>query len=78
MQVGTRPGGLRMEMTIIRFLVGGAVASAFSIVGGLFKPTSFAGLFGAVPSVALATLWIVAVREGKYYAGAECRSIQPG
>jgi len=31
---------------IIRFLIGGAVVSVFSLVGGLFKPISFAGLFG--------------------------------
>jgi len=45
-----------MSQTLIRFLVGGAVLSAFAIIGELLKPKSFAGLFGAEPSVALATL----------------------
>jgi len=30
--------------------------SAFAVIGDLFKPKSFGGLFGAAPSVALATL----------------------
>jgi len=45
-----------MSQILIRFLVGGAVVSAFAIIGDLLKPKSFAGLFGAAPLVALATL----------------------
>jgi hypothetical protein len=45
-----------MSQILIRFFVGGAVVSAFAILGDLLKPKSFAGLFGAAPSVALATL----------------------
>jgi len=40
---------------ILRFLVGGAVVSFFAMVGDTLKPKSFAGLFAAAPSVALAT-----------------------
>jgi hypothetical protein len=32
--------------TLVRFLIRGVVVSAFAAVGGLFKPTSLAGLFG--------------------------------
>jgi hypothetical protein len=39
-----------MSQILVRFLVGGAVVSAFAIVGDLLKPESFAGLFGAAPS----------------------------
>jgi hypothetical protein len=54
------------------------VVSAFATVGGLFRPTSFAGLFGAAPSVALATLALAISKNGKDYAGAECRSMMAG
>ncbi len=41
---------------IIRFLVGGLIVSLFAVVGGLFRPRSFSGIFSAAPTVALATL----------------------
>ena len=43
-----------------RFLVGGLVVSFFAMIGGALKPKSFAGLFAAAPSVALATIRIIA------------------
>jgi hypothetical protein len=45
-----------MTEYVVRFLVGGAVVSAFAMLGDVLRPKSFAGLFGAAPSVALATL----------------------
>jgi hypothetical protein len=45
-----------MVQILIRFLVGGAVLSVFAAIGDVLRPKSFAGLFGAAPSVALATL----------------------
>jgi hypothetical protein len=30
----------------VRFVIGSLVVSAFATIGGLFKPTSLAGLFG--------------------------------
>jgi hypothetical protein len=59
-------------------MIGGVVVSAFATAGGLFKPTSFAGLFGAAPSVALATLALTISSNGKPYASAECRSMIAG
>ena len=47
---------IKTARVLIRFLVGGAVVSVFALIGDLVKPKSFAGLFGAAPSVALATL----------------------
>ena len=47
-----------MTEYLIRFLVGGVVVSAFAMLGDILRPKSFAGLFGAAPSVALATLGI--------------------
>ena len=67
-----------MTETIARFLVGGFVVSAFAVAGSLFKPTSFAGLFGAAPSVALATLGLAVAKQGRVYASIECRSMIAG
>lgn len=58
-----------------RFMIGGAIVSAFSLLGGLFKPRTFAGLFGAAPSVALATLALTFRKEGASYAAIEGRSM---
>lgn len=63
---------------LIRFLVGGAVVSFFAVLGDLLKPKSFAGLFGAAPSVALATLGLTMASEGMAYAGLEGRSMIVG
>jgi len=63
---------------LARFLIGGIVVSAFAIFGGLFKPVSFAGLFGAAPSVALATLALAISKQGKAFAATECRSMMAG
>lgn len=67
-----------MSQILVRFLVGGTVVSAFAIIGDLLKPKSFAGLFGAAPSVALATLALTIVTEGAFYAAAESRSMMAG
>ena len=45
-----------MTEYVVRFLIGGLAVSSFAILGDLLRPKSFAGLFGAAPSVALATL----------------------
>lgn len=67
-----------LEQIIFRFLVGGAIVSGFSILGGLFRQRSFAGLFGAAPSVALATLSLTVARSGARYASLEARSMMAG
>jgi hypothetical protein len=67
-----------MTQLVIRFLIGGAVVSVFAMAGGLFKPTSFAGLFGAAPSIALATLGLAIAKDGRLYASTECRSMMAG
>ncbi len=63
---------------ILRFLIGGAVVSCFAVLGDVFKPASFGGLFGAAPSVALATLGLTIAKEGKLYAAVEARSMVAG
>lgn len=63
---------------LIRFVVGGAVVSFFSVLGDVLKPKSFAGLFGAAPSVALATLALTVSTNGVLYARIESRSMIAG
>ena len=63
---------------LVRFLVGGAVVSLFALIGDIFKPKSFAGLFGAAPSVALATLGLTIAKHGHAYAASEARSMVAG
>lgn len=57
-----------MLQILIRFLVGGAVVSIFAAIGDVLRPKSFAGLFGAAPSVALATPGLTIATEGPSYA----------
>jgi hypothetical protein len=67
-----------MIQVLIRFLVGGAVVSIFALIGDVLKPKSFAGLFGAAPSVALATLGLTVAAKGASYAAIEARSMIAG
>jgi hypothetical protein len=67
-----------LKQMLLRFLVGGAVVTAFSALGDTLKPKSFAGLFGAAPSVALATLGLTIATEGTAYAAIEARSMIAG
>ena len=64
-----------MGQLLIRFIVGGAMVSLFAALGDVLKPKSFAGLFGAAPSVALATLSLTILSNGKEYAAVEARSM---
>jgi hypothetical protein len=63
---------------LVRVVAGGVVVSLFALLGDLLKPKTFAGLFGAAPSVALATLVLTVVKEGKEYASLEARSMIVG
>lgn len=67
-----------MLQFLIRFVVGGIIVSAFAALGAIVKPKSFAGLFGAAPSVALATLALTIHASGKQFASAEGRSMIAG
>ena len=60
---------------VIRFLAGGVLVSLFAIVGDVLRPKSFAGLFGAAPSVALATLTLAFWKHGGGYVATEGRSM---
>ena len=62
----------------MRFAVGGTVVSVFALMGDVFRPKSFAGLFGAAPSIALATLGLTIAQKGNEYAAIEARSMMLG
>jgi hypothetical protein len=59
----------------LRFLIGGLVVSLFAVIGDVLRPKSFAGLFGAAPSVALATLGLAFSKHGGDYVAIEGRSM---
>ncbi|HVX75027.1 MAG TPA: DUF3147 family protein [Bradyrhizobium sp.] len=67
-----------MTEYVVRFLVGGVVVSAFAILGDMLRPKSFAGLFGAAPSVALVTLGIAVYRHGAGYAAVQSHAMIAG
>src|ERR1700687_2184426 len=62
----------------VRFLAGGVVVAAFAMLGDILRPKSFAGLFGAAPSVALATLGIAVYRHGAGYAAQQTWAMTAG
>jgi hypothetical protein len=62
----------------LRFVIGGLVVSVFALMGDLFKPKSFAGLFSAAPSVALASLGLAVAKHGTAYTAIEGRSMMIG
>jgi hypothetical protein len=63
---------------LLRFLAGGLAVSIFALLGDVLRPKSFAGLFGAAPSVALATLTLAFAEQGFDYVTAEARSMAIG
>jgi uncharacterized membrane protein (GlpM family) len=67
-----------MTEYLVRFLVGGAVVSAFAMLSDVLRPKSFAGLFGAAPSVALATLGIAVYQHGADYAALQTQAMIGG
>jgi hypothetical protein len=67
-----------MRELVVRFFVGGSIVSLFAVFTDILKPSSFGGLFGAAPSVALATLALTILDQGKAYAAQEGRSMIAG
>ena len=66
---------MHLAELIARFLIGGVIVSLFAVLGEILRPKSFAGLFGAAPSIALATIGITIWAHGKAYAAVEARSM---
>ena len=64
-----------LTQILIRVIVGGIIVSIFAVLSDTLKPKSFAGLFGAALSVALATIVLTVAKEGRNYAAIEARSM---
>lgn len=67
-------GAMLIEL-VARFVVGGALVALFAVLGDIFTPKSFAGLFAAAPSVALATMLLSLHKHGSAYVTTEARSM---
>jgi hypothetical protein len=63
---------------VLRFLAGGLAVSAFAALGDALRPRSFAGLFAAAPSIALATILIALTHDGARFVSLEARSMVLG
>jgi hypothetical protein len=63
---------------LLRFLIGGLVVCLFASLAGMLKPKTFAGIFGAAPSVALATLALTVSQDGTTFAAEEARAMLAG
>ncbi len=60
---------------VARFVIGGTIVSLFAVIAEVCRPKSFAGLFGAAPSIALTTIGIAIAQHGTSYAAVEARSM---
>ena len=67
-----------MPDLVARFLIGGLVVIAFSILGDIFKPKSLGGIFAAAPTIALASITLTAHQHGSAYVSIETRSMIAG
>ena len=63
---------------LFRFLLGGAFVSFFAAVGSVFKPKTFAGLFGSAPPIALVSLAIAFHEHGTAHVARLGRSMVLG
>lgn len=62
----------------MRFVLGGLIVSLFSVFAEMCHPKTFAGIFGAAPSVALVTLGLAFHKDGARYVAIEARSMLVG
>jgi hypothetical protein len=67
-----------MSDVLLRFAAGGIIVCVFAAIGDVLKPKTFAGLFGAAPSVALATLGLTIIKQGAPYAAVESSTMIVG
>src|SRR5579885_521162 len=71
-------GFMMIGTLLLRFFLGGLIVSAFAVLGDMLRPKSFAGIFGAAPSVALASLGIAFATKGGAHAALDGRSMPAG
>ena len=63
---------------MVRAVTGGIIVSLFAALGDVLRPKSFAGLFGAAPSVALASIALTFRSHDVSYVAIEARSMVIG
>jgi hypothetical protein len=63
---------------LLRGMVGGVVVSAFALWGDLLTPKKLRRTIWAAPSVALATMVLTVMKQGKGYVSVEARSMLLG
>ncbi len=59
-----------MQVYLIRFLAGGALVCAFTVISQVFTPKRFAGIFSAAPTVLVAGLAVTLLSTGQSAATA--------
>jgi hypothetical protein len=62
----------------MRFVLGGSIVSILALVAEIWEPKTFAGIFSAAPSVALASLALAFHEHGGSYVAVEGRSMVIG
>jgi hypothetical protein len=63
---------------LLRFLIGGVLVTLFALAGNALRPRTFAGIFEAAPSIALASLALTYGLRGAEYVRVEARSMVGG
>jgi Protein of unknown function (DUF3147) len=62
----------------LRFALGGLTVSAFATLAETLKPKTFSGIFGAGPSVAIASFALAFHERGAHYVTSEARAMVAG
>jgi hypothetical protein len=63
---------------LLRFVLGGCIVSLFAVLSEIMSPKTFAGIFSAAPSVALASLGLAFAMDGVSRAALDGRSMLLG
>ena len=69
---------MQLIAVALKALFGGTLVVAFSGLGDVLEPKAFAGLFGAAPSVALASLFVTVMTSGAPKAAVSSRGMIAG
>lgn len=69
---------MQLIAVALKALFGGTLVVAFSGLGDVLKPRAFAGLFGAAPSVAVASLFVTVMASGAARAVVSSRGMVAG
>jgi hypothetical protein len=75
LRAGKRTGVKAVLLIGCKGLVGGVFVVLFALVSGAVSPKSFAGIFGAAPSIALASLLVTIADKGAHAAQVQSLSM---